>query len=29
MTRKGDQPDYEDVGGCQFVKLVGEEGWSS
>jgi protein-L-isoaspartate(D-aspartate) O-methyltransferase len=29
VTRRGDQMDYEDLGGCRFVKLVGEEGWTS
>jgi protein-L-isoaspartate(D-aspartate) O-methyltransferase len=29
VTRRGDQLDYEDLGGCRFVKLVGEEGWTS
>ena len=29
VTRKGDRLDYEDLGGCRFVKLVGEEGWNN
>jgi protein-L-isoaspartate(D-aspartate) O-methyltransferase len=29
VTKKGDQFDYEDLGGCRFVKLVGEEGWNN
>lgn len=29
VTRRGAQLDYEDLGGCRFVKLMGEEGWSS
>ncbi len=29
VTRRGHQMDYEDLGGCRFVKLVGEEGWTS
>jgi len=29
VTRSGVQLDYEDLGGCRFVKLMGEEGWSS
>jgi len=29
VTRKGDQIGYEDLGGCRFVKLVGEEGWNN
>ena len=29
VTRRGDHLDYEDLGGCRFVKLVGEEGWTS
>jgi protein-L-isoaspartate(D-aspartate) O-methyltransferase len=28
VTRRDAQLDYEDLGGCRFVKLVGEEGWS-
>jgi hypothetical protein len=26
VTRRGDEVDYEDMGGCRFVKLVGEVG---
>jgi protein-L-isoaspartate(D-aspartate) O-methyltransferase len=29
VTRGGTQLDYEDLGGCRFVKLMGEEGWTS
>jgi protein-L-isoaspartate(D-aspartate) O-methyltransferase len=28
VTRRGDHLDYQDLGGCRFVKLVGEEGWN-
>jgi protein-L-isoaspartate(D-aspartate) O-methyltransferase len=29
VTRRGDRFDYENLGGCRFVKLVGKEGWNN
>lgn len=29
VIRKGERFDEEDLGGCRFVPLVGEEGWKS